>query len=150
MCCKPSVMYQSVLWCLLTIPLTARLISISSKSLWSSMAATSQRYSAVSERVVLKIRMLAGSLSWALCSKSPFKRGKKTLYNCSFTYTAWLHSSEKQNSLPSSFKVPFIQLSFESPNITLKWSMGFSRRESLRAVYLLSCFESTHNWGHRF
>lgn len=65
----------------LTIPLTARLISISSKSLWSSMAATSQRYSAVSDRVVLKIRMLAGSLSWALCSKSPFdkKRKKNTL-----------------------------------------------------------------------
>lgn len=70
-------MDQSVMWHRLTVPLTARLISISSKSLWSSMAATSQRYSAVSERVVLKIRMLAGSLSWALCSKSPFKRGKK-------------------------------------------------------------------------
>lgn len=87
-------------WCgmpakyMLTIPLTARLISISSKSLWSSMAATSQRYSAVSARVVLKIRMLAGSLSWALCSKSPFERErKKTLYNCSFKYTTWLHSS---------------------------------------------------------
>lgn len=50
----------------------------------------------------------------------PFWKRKKTLDNCSFTYTAWLHSSEKQNSMPSSFKVPFIRLSFESWVITLK------------------------------
>lgn len=86
-------------------------MSISSKSLWSSMAATSQRYSAVSDRVVLKIRMLAGSLSWALCSKSPFWE-EKTCYNGSLKYTTWLHSS-KQKSQPTSFKVLFIQLRLE-------------------------------------
>lgn len=79
---------------LLLVPLTARLIRISSKSLWSSMAATSQRYSAVSFRDVLKIRMLAGSLSWALFSKSPFfketEKKKKRLYNRSLTSRARL------------------------------------------------------------
>lgn len=91
-----------------TLPLTARLISISSKSLWSSMAATSQRYSAVSDRVVLKIRMLAGSLSWALFSKSPFlrkegERGER-LQSLFHIHSVW----EKQRSLPSLFKVAFI------------------------------------------
>lgn len=104
------------------IPLTARLIRISSKSLWSSMAATSQRYSAVSDRVVLKIRMLAGSLSWALFSKSPSEGENKSLYNCSFTNTARLHGPEKQNSLPSSSEVLFIRLSSESWIISLKFS----------------------------
>lgn len=48
------------------------------------------------------------------------EKRKKTLYNCSFTYTVWLHSWEKQDSMPSSFKVLFIQLSFEGWHIALK------------------------------
>lgn len=130
---------------LLSIPLTARLISISSKSLWSSMAATSQRYSAVSDRVALKIRMLAGSLSWALFSKSPFGErqkeremgggGWKTLYNCSFKYTAWLHGLKTefwakvfQGSIHSA-KLWVLRLCFET-----LCSTGFSKRQFPRGL----------------
>lgn len=56
-----------------TLPLTARLMSISSKGFWSSMAATSQRYCAESDLLAFRIRRFAGSLSIALCSKSPEK-----------------------------------------------------------------------------
>lgn len=104
--CMCSRKWRRILWftsCgFATVPLTARLIRISSKSLWSSMAATSQRYSAVSDRVVLKIRMLAGSLSWALFSKSPLQREKRRLHNRPFTHAARLHGPEKHNSGPSS------------------------------------------------
>lgn len=118
-----------------TVPLTARLISISSKSLWSSMAATSQRYSAVSDRVVLKIRMLAGSLSWALFSKSPFLRKEGE----HLQLLIHIHSvGEKQRSLPSLIKVA------EQPILS---SMTDLKEEALQEVYLISCSGSTRNWG---
>lgn len=137
----------------LSIPLTARLMSISSKSLWSSMAATSQRYSAVSDRVALKIRMLAGSLSWALFSKSPFHREgeeKNTLQLLIQTHTMTsqfknrFHAKFFQGAIYSA-KQQFLRHCYE-----MLWCSGFSKRETFQELYLLSCFESRHNWGHHF
>lgn len=104
-----------------TLPLTARLISISSKSLWSSMAATSQRYSAVSDRVVLKIRMLAGSLSWALFSKSPFLRKEGERGGERGTLTIALSHTQRVRKTTLAAKV--IQGSFHclSSQFVLQW-----------------------------
>lgn len=149
----------------LSIPLTARLISISSKSLWSSMAATSQRYSAVSDRVVLKIRMLAGSLSWALFSKSPFQRGgervrerKKRLYNCTFKHTTWLYGSRTEfgakflKGTIHSAELCLLRHCFEILYSTACWVFHEKRKKkkTFQEVYPISCFESRHNWGRRF